>query len=136
MARQALDELKELRAFVTALDKQLTQYDFIAVSNRISVLEEKLVQISKWQEDSKRVPVIDDRVSKLEARATDADRLRDRVVAAEGTVTELKRWKEESEKRHWQFVYIFAGGMASLLVTVIVQLILFWAKPVSQTPHT
>lgn len=58
----------------------------------------------------------------------DLQRLREQVAVLENQVAELKRSKEESEKRHWQFVYIFAGAVASLLVTVIVQLVLAWAK--------
>lgn len=54
--------------------------------------------------------------------------LRERLAVVESQVHELRRVREESEKRHWQFVYIFAGAMASLLVTVIVQLVLAQVK--------
>lgn len=47
-----------------------------------------------------------------------------RLTTLEAEVRELRRVREEAEKRHWQFVYIFAGAMVSLLVTVIVQLVL------------
>lgn len=36
--------------------------------------------------------------------------------------------KDEADKRQWQFVYIFAGTVASLLVTVVVQLVLNLVK--------
>jgi uncharacterized protein YceH (UPF0502 family) len=54
--------------------------------------------------------------------------LRERLAILEDRVAELKRLKEESEKRHWQFVYIFAGGVASMLVAVIVQLVIAWVR--------
>ena len=60
--------------------------------------------------------------------SVDIARLRERIVTLETTVAELKRTKEELEKRHWQFVYIFAGAMASLLVTVVVQLLIHLLK--------
>ena len=63
-----------------------------------------------------------------EVEKYDPTSVRERLAVLEDRVHELKRIKDESEKRHWQFVYIFAGAMASLLVTVIVQLILAWVK--------
>ena len=41
----------------------------------------------------------------------------------EDRVNELKKSKEEAEKRRWQFAYIFAGAVATL-VRVIVQIVL------------
>jgi len=55
-------------------------------------------------------------------------RLRERLAVIEDRVGELKKQKDEADKRHWQFVYIFAGAMASLLVTVIVQLVMVLLK--------
>jgi phage terminase Nu1 subunit (DNA packaging protein) len=55
-------------------------------------------------------------------------KLRDRVTTAEAVVADLKKAKEESDKRQWQFVYIFSGAMATLVVTVIVQLVLALVK--------
>lgn len=52
----------------------------------------------------------------------------ERLAVLDDRVAELKRVREESDKRHWQFVYLFAGAMASLLVTVVVQLVLAAVK--------
>ncbi len=49
--------------------------------------------------------------------------LRDRVVALETTVAELKRHKEESEKRSWQFVYIVVGAGCAIAGGIVVQLV-------------
>jgi hypothetical protein len=51
-----------------------------------------------------------------------------RLSVLEAHLADLKRAKDESDKRQWQFVYIFAGAMASLLVTVVVQLVLAMVK--------
>ena len=50
--------------------------------------------------------------------------LRERIAVLEAHVADLKKAKDESDKRQWQFVYIFAGAVVSLLVTVVVQLVL------------
>ena len=52
------------------------------------------------------------------------DQLRERLAVLEDRVNELKKSKEEAEKRRWQFAYIFAGAVATLLVSVIVQIVL------------
>ena len=62
-------------------------------------------------------------VSKKELQYYELQQLRERLVVLEFQVAELKRSKEESEKRHWQFVYIFSGGMVTLFVSLLVQLI-------------
>lgn len=78
--------------------------------------------------------------SEVAALRSSVEVLRDRVdqsrlverfhelTTVQTEVRELKHVREESDKRHWQFVYIFAGAMASLLVTVIVQLVLAAVK--------
>ncbi len=47
-----------------------------------------------------------------------------RTAVLETRLAELERCKQEADKRQWQFVYIFAGGMATLLVTAVVQLLI------------
>jgi len=67
-------------------------------------------------------------VIKSEVERANLNQLRDRVISLEEKVTELKRVREETDRRHWQFIYIFAGAMASLLCTIVVQLVLFVLK--------
>ena len=54
--------------------------------------------------------------------------LRDRIVTLEPTVAELKRHKEEAEKRSWQFIYIFSGAACAIIGGVVVQLVLHLLK--------
>jgi hypothetical protein len=49
--------------------------------------------------------------------------LRERVAVLESQVVELKRNKEESEKRYWQFVVLFVGGLLTLAINVTVSFI-------------
>ncbi len=55
-------------------------------------------------------------------------RFRDRVVALETTVAELKRHKEESEKRNWQFIFIAVGAGCALAGGIVVQLVSSFLK--------
>jgi len=50
--------------------------------------------------------------------------LREHVAVLADRVDKLKKRIEESDKRRWQFVYIIAGALAMLLVSVLVQLVL------------
>lgn len=93
-----------LRAELDALAEQFERADVLPLRERLAVLESRFVELSLMKEEVKRIVVLEDRVA------------------------ELKRLKEEGEKRHWQFIYIIAGGMTTLLVTVIVQLVLALLK--------
>lgn len=49
---------------------------------------------------------------------------REDLAVLKSRLDKLEKHIEETDKRRWQFVYIFAGAVATLLVTVIVQLVL------------
>ena len=50
--------------------------------------------------------------------------LREQVAVLADRMAKIETHITDTEKRRWQFVYIFAGAVATLLVTVIVQLVL------------
>jgi hypothetical protein len=84
-------------------------------------------ELLKQLVESGDLPTLRDRLSSLEGRVAALEKFEAelrRIGALEERVNELRRAKEESEKRHWQFVYIFAGAVATLLITVVVQLVL------------
>jgi|GEM_PF-4701290 len=54
--------------------------------------------------------------------------LRDRVMSLETLVADLKRAKEETEKRRSQYVFWGIGAIFTLASSFAVQLILFWVK--------
>ncbi len=93
---------------VDVLREQVDRLELVHLRERVKVLEEQVAQLSK--------------------KADDFEQLRQPVAVLDAQVAELKRAKEEGDKRQWQFVYIFAGAMASLLVTVVVQLVLGLVK--------
>lgn len=108
LARDAISKADALRTEFDVFRRDIERLDPGQLRERLRVLEENAVRLAK--------------------RADDADKFHTQLAVLEDRVNELKKWKDEAEKRQWQFVYIFAGAMASLLVTVIVQLVLAWVK--------
>lgn len=104
MARDAQKHSENLRIEFELLKQDIEKFDLLRIGERLIRIEEKTVQLEKSNEEIKRVPVIDDRVNKLE------------------------KHKDDSEKRGWQFVYIFSGAVAALLCSFLVQLIFFLLK--------
>ena len=47
-----------------------------------------------------------------------------KVAVLEDRIAELKRLKEETDRRHWQFVLLFVGG----IITLAIQLLLLFFK--------
>lgn len=88
------------------------------LEGRLQLLEQE-VGLAEVTATSKQIAVLHDRLEQLSTAAV-------RIAAYEVRIAELKRCKQEADKRQWQFVYIFAGGMATLLSSVVVQLLL-WA---------
>ena len=75
-----------------------------------------------------KVADIDRRIADLKRMKDEFEQLTKTVAVHEDRVNKLEKREEESDKRQWQFVYIFAGAMATLLVTLVVQLVLAWVK--------
>ena len=94
-----------------------------ALQNQVGVFEGRLllveqeVKTAEVVNTAKRVAVLQDRTDQLNTAAV-------RIAAFEVRIAELELCKQEADKRQWQFVYIFAGGMATLLVTGVVQLLI------------
>jgi hypothetical protein len=64
----------------------------------------------------------------IDSLATDIDRaklaeLRERIAILEERVTELKKLREEAEKRYWQFVVLFIGGLITLGINLVVSFV-------------
>ncbi len=75
-----------------------------------------------------RLAIAEEKVGRLEKRADTSEKVLERVAVLESQQADAKKAKDESDKRQWQFVYIFAGAMATLLATVVVQLALALLK--------
>ncbi len=100
MAHEAQRQIAELRSVCDTRFSGIDKLELVELRERLAVVEEKIAKAERELESLKTLPVLDDRVDKLE------------------------RHKDDSEKRRWQFVYIFAGAISTLLVTVIIQLVL------------
>jgi len=108
LARQAMTNGTALRIEFDLFRGDVKDLKLSELRERCALLESQLVALRKEVDTVPQLrqanAVLEDRMGKLEKRA------------------------EEADKRQWQFVYIFAGAMASLLVTVVVQLVLAWVK--------
>jgi hypothetical protein len=104
LAREAMEHSRALRQEYELLKQLVESGDLPALRDRLVLLEGRVGAIEKFEAELRRIGVLEDRVN------------------------ELKKGKEEADKRRWQFVYIFAGAVVTLLVTVVVQLVLALLK--------
>lgn len=77
------------------------------------------------REAQSAVDLLQKDVEFLEKELTKAEipNLKDRIIVLETTVAELKRHKEESEKRNWQFIFITVGAGCAIAGGIVVQLV-------------
>lgn len=83
-----------------------------------------------------RIAVLDDRVTELKRMKDEFEKLAKTVAVQEDRVNKLEKKDEESGKRGWQLLYIVIGAVLALLSSLLVQLVLAWAKSPTSTPHT
>lgn len=72
---------------------------------KVGLLEKDVVRL---QEESKQLDLL---------------RLRERIAVLEDRVTELKKSKEEADRRYWQFVVLFVGGILTLAINLVVSFV-------------
>ena len=58
-----------------------------------------------------------------EAERLDPLQLRERLAVLEDRVTELRKSKEEADRRYWQFVVLFVGGILTLAINLVVSFV-------------
>ena len=49
--------------------------------------------------------------------------VRERLAVLEDRVTELRKSKEEADRRYWQFVVLFVGGILTLAINLVVSFV-------------
>ena len=61
----------------------------------------------------------------LRANITTANlnQIRERLAVVEDRVGELKKAREETEKRYWQFAVLFVGGLITLAINLVVSFV-------------
>jgi len=117
LAREAMEHSRAIRKEFDLLKQLVELRDLPGLQDRLLSLQLRIDVIemttavlrAEYDSTSRKVDHVDSR---------------ERTAVLETRVEELERCKQEADKRQWQFVYIFAGGMATLLVTVVVQLVI------------
>ena len=99
LAREAKDAISRLKQDHEFLQKRFEDLDLLEVRERVARIEERLSRIEKIQEEHKELPVLADRINKLEKN------------------------KEEADRRYWQFVVLFIGGILTLAINLVVSFI-------------
>jgi uncharacterized coiled-coil protein SlyX len=131
LAHQTQLQVESLRKEMEFVKKELEKGDYPAVRERLADLEARVAAQEKLESEVRRVSLLDDRIAKLEARTADADRLQQRVAVLEEQAAEFKKWREQSEQRRWQFVFLTWGGFITILLgvaTIIVNLVLAFVR--------
>ena len=72
--------------------------------------------------DDAKLPDIRERLAKIESLLDLADfgGLISRLATAEEQLSELKKWREESDRRRWQTQLLFFGSLLTLAIQLIV----------------
>lgn len=104
LAHDAMKHSQALRLDFELLNQLVKSGDLLGLRERLVLVEGRLAVFEQFEAELRRIGILEERIQ------------------------ELKNWKAETEKRHWQFVYIFAGALASLLATVVVQVVLTLIK--------
>ncbi len=131
LANEAITSILVLRTEFELFRKAIEGLTLSDLRQRFAVLES---QHAGLRREAESVPalrqanaVLVEKVAALEKRAAD-DRLRERLAVVESQHADTTTATDESDKRRWQFVFIFAGAVATLLVTIVVQLVLNLVK--------
>lgn len=115
LARDAMARLDLLTKDVQSLQTELEKADLPSLKERLAVL--------------------DDRVAELKRMKDEFEKLTKTVAVHEDRVNKLEKKDEESGKRGWQLLYIVIGAGLALFSSLIVQLVLAWAKSPTPSPH-
>ena len=132
LANDAITRSVVLRTAYELFRKAVEDLNLSELWQRFAVLES---HVAGWRREAESVPVLrqanavlEEKVAKLERRAEDAERLRERLGVVELQQADTKKATDDSDKRRWQFVFIFAGAIATLIATTVVQLVLNLVK--------
>ena len=99
MAREAHTQIALLRAEFEIHQRGIETLKLIDLRERLAVLDEKIAKLERELEAVKCLPVIVVRVDKLEQH------------------------RDETDKRRWQFVVLFVGGILTLAINLVVSFV-------------
>ncbi len=85
--------------------------------------ESKVSQLARQTELD--LAVLQQEVQSLRDKIASGDlpSVRERLAVLEDRVTELKKSKEEADRRYWQFVVLFIGGILTLAINLVVSFV-------------
>ena len=124
LAREAMEHSRAIRKEFDLLKQLVELRDLPGLQDRLTSLQSRIEII----ETTAAVLRTEYNLTSRKFDEVDHVESRERTAVLETRVEELERCKQEADKRQWQFVYIFAGGMATLLVTAVVQLLIAMLK--------
>jgi chromosome segregation ATPase len=85
--------------------------------------ETKLEQLARQTELELAIVRKDVESLQHDIDSANLNQIRERLAVLEDRINELKKSKEESEKRYWQFVVLFVGGLVTLGINLVVSFI-------------
>lgn len=85
--------------------------------------ESKVEQLARETEKELALIKKDGEALQKDIDQADLNQVRERIAVLEERVVELKKMREESEKRYWQFVVLFVGGLITLGINIAVSFI-------------
>lgn len=85
--------------------------------------ESKITELARRTELD--LAVLRNDVDSLQEKLTEAGLkvLSERLAVLEDRVTELRKSKEEADRRYWQFVVLFVGGILTLAINLVVSFV-------------
>lgn len=89
-------QLNDLRSECQSLRREIDRADLVDVAKRLAVIEQRLNDLGPTREEARRVAALEERVS------------------------QLTQAKEEADRRAWQFIVLFVGGLLTLAVNLVV----------------
>lgn len=98
LARAALEHSQDLRQEFELLKQQVDTKELLGLRDRFVILESRFASLEKYEAEIRRISVVEDRVA------------------------DLKRHKDESDKRNWQFVFLAFGAACAVVGGVAVQM--------------
>ncbi|MFO0852171.1 MAG: hypothetical protein U0871_26940 [Gemmataceae bacterium] len=103
LAREAQKHSETLRIEFELLRNEFERYDMPRLRERLAILEE--------------------RMAKHETRVEEFVIAQTKIAVLNDRVEELKKSKEKSDRRYWQFVVLFVGGLLTLAINLVVSFI-------------
>ena len=85
--------------------------------------ETKLEQLTRQTELELALVKKDVEAIQKDMDSANLNQVRERLAIIEERILELRKMREESDKRYWQFVVLFVGGLITLGINLVVSFV-------------